>query len=630
LTTVSAFINDNRPTAYEAAERVREMRPGDVVELPAASGVLGHPCIEKLNPIQSWTLYEAPQTGGIVGFLGVGSGKSLLSLLVPLALPDCKKAVLIIEPKQREHYRSQYLRLREHFRVSSIVFDDGVPGHTVPGTPPLHLISYSVLSQTKNSDLLDDRNPDVLILDEAHRACGVSAIGRRVDRFMISKLKEREAAVQRGETALRARAVRLFDWSGTLEVKSIEDTQALSLYSLGMGSPLPLDPAEAAAWSQVIDPVRQPDRKSATAKALQKAFAGKVFDAENLSNLLSTGPEEAIREAFQRRRAETLGVITAAASSINAYIYLSERKAPTMPANVREALLDVRTKWIRPDGDEIVEKVQQIATAKNVACGFYGYWSFSKHPCACVPNRGPNDLLCEQCRLIADWYARRKLYSKEVRSQLLRGEVFLDSPKLCWDAAERFWRDPPYRGELPKWQSEAWPAWREIEGKVEYEERVKWLSFYLVEDAAAWALDNKGVVWFTSVDFGRKVSELTGLPYFNGGPGCEERLRAEKGDRSIICSISALASGTDGLQHLFSDQLIAEIPASNATARGFEQLLGRLHRRGQLSDAVNTFIYVHTIEFKDALRKAVAEAEFNKAMLGLQPLLLLADIDVEL
>lgn len=629
VTTVDAFVADLQAfngTEQSLKDKVLALPDGQVLEVPAADNGRGHPCIQTLNAVQSWFLREAAMVGGVVGFCGVGSGKSMAFLLSSLIFPDSKKSVLLIEPKQRAHYRSQYLRLREHFRVSSISFDDGQPGYIVPGTSPLHLISYSVLSLTKNSDMLDERDPDTLMLDEAHRACGQSAINRRVKRFCAEKIKRRVEALRRGEM-VAARAVRLLDASGTLENKSIEDTHMLCTFSLGMGSPLPLDPNEAEKWSGVIDPAGIPDRKSKTAKMLQRVFGDGEYNDSDLTELFSLGPEKAVRNGFRDRRLQTLGIISASASSINASMYIGERKPPKMPAAVREALLKVRTESLRPDGEVLVEKIEQISTARHVGCGFYTYWAFPKHPCTC----GGIEPRCKDCLLIDDWFAKRKAYNKELRTKLQLGEAGLDSPALCWDAAERFWSSSKERG--PIWEAMSFTKWKEIEYRVEYEEREKWIEDggdWLAKDAAKWALDEaKGVVWFQSIPFGRRVAELTGLPYFNGGPGAEDRLRAQKGDRSIICSIKAHGAGTDGLQQLFGDQLIAEVPASNSSAQGWEQILGRLHREGQPRDRINTWCYLHTRELKDAFYKAYEQAEFNYEMTGNRQKLLMADMDVE-
>jgi len=601
---------------------------------------------------------------------------SIAFLLSALLFSDSRLAVLLIEPKQRQHYKSEYIRLREHFRVSSIVSDVDIPSSTVPGTTPLHLISYSVLSRTDNSDMLDIKRPDVLMLDEAHRACGTSAINRRVKRYVTSQIRAREESIARGEP-VRDRAVRLLDASGTLEVKSINDTQMLCAYSLGTGSPVPLDPNEAEAWSAVIDNSYSPDRKSATARALHHHFGNGYVETDEtaIETLLFDPPEKDLREGYQKWRSETPGIISATASDINASLYLGKFELPKMPKVVADALTKVRVNWERPDGEEFIEKIEQLACAKNVACGFYPYWAFPKHPCTCPPDRtkGRSDNWCEQCCLIDDWYLHRKNYNRALRKRLELGEVRLDSPALCEEAARRAWALPVRDvetycatcfeekkgeivkwpclepGHLPAWHEDTWPGWEAIMNRVEYEERVKWIGcecvgtckgcavskdpdthpgYWLAREMAKWGKKNKGVIWFQSVALGRKISELSGLPYFNGGPGGEARLRAEKGNRSIICSISAHGAGTNGLQELFDEQVVAEVPPSNATTHGWEQIFGRLHRRGQKSDEVSTLAALPSWEFLDALRKAIDGARFNYHMTGNRQKLLLADIDI--
>jgi hypothetical protein len=678
--TPIAFMADCNPIVDgDLIRQVAAMKPGESIDVPAVDGEAGHPCITELAPPQAWFLREAAEEGGALGFMGVGSGKSIAYLLAPLLFPDSRLAVLLIEPKQRHHYRSQYVRLREHFRVSSIVSDVAIKGSTVPGTTPVHLISYSVLSQTKNSDMLDDLKPDTLLLDEGHRACGLSAINRRVKRYAASAIKRREEALMRGEQ-VRARALRLLAGSGTLEVKSINDTQMLSAFALGTGSPVPIDPNESEAWSAVMDNSYMPDRKSGTAKALHKHFGQGYIEEANEMDIAATlmsSPEKTLREGYEAWRAATPGVITSSASDINAAIYLSELpNIPKLPKEVQEALSNVRINWSRPDGEELVEKLEQTACARNVGCGFYPYWAFPKHPCTCPANktasRSPN--WCEQCCLIDDWYAFRKLYSKALRVLNLKGLSQLDSPALCEEAAMRAWALPETEREIfcatcwaggveegwpctqdkthqPGWRHETWPNWYGIRDKVEYEKRVKWIGcscrgqckgcdvsknpethpgYFFARFVANWALKNRAVIWFDSVPLGRKIAELAGLPYFNGGPGGEERLRAEKGDRSIVCSISAHGAGTDGLQNVFDLQVLVEVPPSNATVNGMEQILGRLHRRGQPKDAITTLACLHIYEFRDALRKAIQSAHWNWEMNKRnKPKLLCADIDID-
>lgn len=609
LTTVMAFVADQSPviaTEIAAAEEVKRLRPGGEVRLSAADGEIGHPCIKELNPTQSWSLFEAPKVGGLIGLVAVGSGKTATGILAPLAFHDCKLAVILAEPSQRQHYRSQYLRLRSHFRVPSLVLDDG-PGYTVPGTPPLHFVPYSKLSHASSTDLLDRLEPDVVICDEAHRVSSISSRTRRLLRLLASRLKQREEAIAAGKP-VRSRATRLLAWSGTLESKSIKDTQHLSSHALGTGSPLPLDIHEAERWSAVIDPVRQPDRTSPTARRLQEAFAGKVFATNSIASFLMSGPESAIRKGFRDRRMETCGVVSTTASAIGAAIYFKERKTPKIPDAVKAALARVR-EGERPDGDVLVDQSEIVRCVRDVSSGYFFRWVFRKE---------------DSDELIADWYAKRKLWCRELRGKLLVSEVHMDSPLLCTNAAMRFWQEPKYDGDLPTWASQHWPAWAEIKDKVTYRPDVVWIDDYLARDAAEWAKANRGIVWYLGDAFGRRVADLAGLHCHGGGADAEALIKAETGKKSIVASVAAHGAGRDGLQFLFDTQLIAQMSSSNGR---IEQLLGRLHREGQPSDSINVEYYLPVSEVREALRRVIAQAEFVHATTGNAQKILMADFE---
>jgi hypothetical protein len=203
----------------------------------------------------------------------------------------------------------------------------------------------------------------------------------------------------------------------------------------------------------------------------------------------------------------------------------------------------------------------------------------------------------------------------------------MDSEALCANAAERAWREPRYDGPLPVWPAESWPAWAKIKDQVEYTPRATWLDNFLARDAAAWAKEHIGIVWYHSRAFGLKVAEIGGLPFHDGGKDAEARILAEKGDRSIVASISSHSEGRDGLQFKFNRQLICE-PMSSGKA--WDQLLGRLAREGQAAETIETWVYLHVTENKDAMRKAISFAEFDEGMSPNESFLLAADVDFDL
>jgi hypothetical protein len=171
----------------------------------------------------------------------------------------------------------------------------------------------------------------------------------------------------------------------------------------------------------------------------------------------------------------------------------------------------------------------------------------------------------------------------------------------------------------PQWPEPSWPDWRDVRKLVKPQAVAHRIDDYIVKDAAKWALENTGIVWYSLVEFGKWVSEISGLPMHGGGPKAGQKLKLEKGDKSIIASIDSHGRGRNGLQFLFSDQLIAQIPSS---ARRWEQLLGRLIRRGQRADEVTTWLYLHVPELRDAVDQALRRSEYVEETLGMQQKLL--------
>lgn len=591
---------------------------------------LGYPkCITVLNPPQAWGLREVKNLGGAVGLLGVGSGKTILSILTPLAVPNCKVAVLLAKPDQRIHYWKAYQRLREHFRVPSFVFDklDDGYGAVVRGAPVLHFVPYSLLQNPKSTTLLATMNPDLIICDEAHSVS--SKKSTRTNR-LINYLEDRDH-------------VRFCAWSGTLVKKSIKDQAHLMSFALGLGSPMPIDDDDVEAWSAVFDPSPVPDTETVTAQKLYGAFD---HGGRQRKWYERGGVNDGVRQGYRQHVLETPGVLSTRESSVGCSLPLYQRTVK-LPESVRKALSDVRTLMKRPDGEELVEATEIAACARNVASGFYYFWAFPGTPCTCAPNVFAEEQRCSHCQFIAEWYRRRTAWNKELRRRLEKFEPHLDSPLLCTNAARRAhegcscgWqpeklvkgdvhRHTRKNGDLceyPVWATETWEFWEEIKDQVVHVPRVAWIDDFFARDAAEWAREHRGIVWCQSSAFGRKVAELAGIKYHGGGPNAEAEILAEKGDRSIVASLKAHGTGRDGLQHKFWEQYF---PEPMASGDAWQQTLGRLARPGQEKDSVESWVARHSDEVRDAFSNALRDAEFIESVTGNKQLLLATDRDFD-
>jgi len=83
----------------------------------------------------------------------------------------------------------------------------------------------------------------------------------------------------------------------------------------------------------------------------------------------------------------------------------------------------------------------------------------------------------------------------------------------------------------------------------------------------------------------------------------------------VICSIKALGTGTNGMQHRWSE---AFVPVPMSTPDGWEQTLGRLHRIGQKAPRVRYGFYRHTPEMKAHVDAALQAALYVEGIHGRQ------------
>jgi hypothetical protein len=524
-------------------------------------------CIQTLFPLQAWALQEMSLVGGLIGALAVGSGKTTLGILAPMAIPNCRQAVLFIPPNLRDQTRAEYLAIAEHWHVPSIVSGDW--SVTIPGRPVLHVVPYSIFSRQEATVLLDRYKPDLIIADEAHclRSPRTSARARRFVDYMMRN---------------RGRA-RFCGWSGTLAARSLKDFAHLLDIALGERSPLPRDLAVVEEWALAADPIPHPCPPGEL----------EVFGLP-------------VRDGLRRRIVETLGVVASAGASIDTPLRMLRRVPPKMPGAVDEAFAKLHRHRMRPDDQELVDDLEVTAAAQQISCGFYYRWRF---PRLKTGEETPD--------LIDAWYAARKAWGQELRDRLAHARPHLDSPALCTAAAIRAHAgitELDERGKpLPNWKALSWPAWRDIKDRVKpVTGDAVWLDDWLAHDAARFALERPLVVWCQYNAFGRRVAELANLPYYQGGKDAVRALGEETGRRSVIVSSNAFGTGYDGLQYKFFEQLVAN-PISSG--QRVEQLLGRLSRPGQRAAEVAAWGYDHTPEFRDVWNKAMQKSAFIDAIL---------------
>lgn len=520
-------------------------------------------CLKALNDTQVRALSEIRATGGAMILAGTGHGKTGISLLAGM-LTGARRVVLLIPPNLKDQLLKRDIpQWSVHFRIPQL----STCNQYDPKLPVLHVVTYSELSQQKNSNLLSNIAPDLIVADEAH--CLKDRKAARTKRF-LRVFKELES---------KPKFIAL---SGTMTSKSIKDYAHLSELALGSNTPLPTHWPTLDQWSAALDPLKF----NIAPGALMKLCAD----------------NETPREGFRRRLVETPGVLATSESAVGTSLIIAQQPAEPLPFGLSSELDKLRATWQRPDGEELKDIIEFHATATQMSCGFFYRWVW---PPGC------------DAQLIKRWLAARSSYNKEVREKLKRAGAFMDSPGLLDDAAQR--HVDGYKGELPVWKSEHYREWKEVEKLIEPTTEAVWLSKWLVQNAYNWAQKHPGgIVWYQHRCFGEELQKL-GLKRFGAGDKANIALREHceaiaLGAKKVAICASVRAHGTGkNLQSAFNENLICN-PLSDAAA--WEQLIARTHRPGQMEDEVRVYVYRHTKELRESFSTALARARYREETTG--------------
>ncbi len=349
-----------------------------------------------LRPLQARALEEMEHTGGLVGAIGVGEGKTLLSMLAPMVITGVRTALLLVPPQLRDQFRAMYEQYVEHWRLPNL---HGGAKWYPDVTQLLHVHAYSELSSVKGAELLDRLQPDLVICDEAHNLKRASAARtKRWLRYMKAPPPKK-----------------LIVLSGTLLSKSIADVQHLAKFALGEGSPFPLSWVTTQDWKWVLDPSDSP------------ADAGEL--------LRFCTPDETPREGFRRRVLETPGVVASGEERLPVSLNIAARHVK-VPAELARTVAEMEKTWVTPGGEEIASALDLWRYKSQLQAGFYYrvVW----------PRQEPQPIRKE-------WIDARKEWHREVRAYLTsHSRPGLDSPKLLAMAAARGkWPSETF----PRWQA---------------------------------------------------------------------------------------------------------------------------------------------------------------------------------
>lgn len=483
-----------------------------------------------LQPIQNAMLWEAEKADGLVANAAVGAGKTLTTLLLPDAM-RAQRAVLLVPASVREQ-----------------LLEEDIPfygRHFVLPLERLTILTYEALSNDETMRALVAARPDLVICDEAHLLRDIgSARGKRFVRFVRANPGCRFAFL-----------------SGTITTRSIKDYAHFLEWALRKNSPLPLRYHELTAWAETLDAGEHP------------APAGAIA--------AWCGPFETAREGFQRRLAETCGVVITTAPSCDTTLTVRAVRPPLPPA-VKGALTALATTW--GYGSDLFDTAMEVyAAERQLAQGFYLRWDW--------PGGVEDDV----------WLIARAGWNRAVRQYLAHSNrAGMDSPRLLAEAAAA--------GRWPDGR-DAWLAWDFVRGRRPPPIVVDWLDDYLVRYATDWALarraaGKRAIIWFENDAMGRALA-ARGIPAYYGGDTRALKAAAHAGEPVVAASRPAFHKGLN-LQ-MYTAHLVLQCPANGAI---WEQLLGRPHRQGQEQE-VEFDVVMNTAAARAAWAQSVRDAEYT-------------------
>jgi hypothetical protein len=315
-----------------------------------------------LKPAQALALHDAGTEGGLFAPLGVGEGKTLATLLMPVVLYS-ERPLLLLPGGLVEKTRRDRLELSKHWRI--------------PNT--LRIASYDILGRVDAADMLSDYQPDAIICDEVHRLKNKrAAVTRRVARYMHDRPTTKFAGL-----------------TGT--PGELQQFAHLLLWALKTKAPIPTDPSEIEEWAQVLDHDVDPQARYAPGALLS------FCNAEDRAGL-GVDTYTAVRRGFRRRLTETPGVVATVGEGehVDCSIYVRGIRHKVLPITEANFRL-LRERWRLPDEWPLMTAVDVWRHAQELALGLHYEWD----------ERAP-----------IEWMEARKAWHKFVRATINRGRTY--------------------------------------------------------------------------------------------------------------------------------------------------------------------------------------------------------------
>jgi hypothetical protein len=505
---------------------------------------------QTLYLIQAAALKVLHDLGSCFAPLRTSHGKTLPGFLAAEVI-EAERPLLIVPAKLINSGKThrEHAKYRAHWRLRPIMGkkESRARRSTVSTFAPLRVVSYETLGRDEYTGALEDWAPDLVVLDECHKCKDPSsAVTRKLSRFA------------------RTFHPRMLLMTGSCMNRSIGEFAHLLRWCLGDGAPLPREWMELQFWKWAIDEKVTEAMEIAPGALLDLSPADP--EDEGLSD------KRKARRRFARRLRSTVGVV-ASGDDLPEVVLTArvEKRKPT--PEMLDVVKHMRDHWETPCGHPFELATELWAHERQASCDFYYRWD-------------------QQPPL--EWKIARKNWSAFVR-EILSHSRSLDSPMAVANAIDR--------GQLNDYGGLA--EWRRVAhmfNPIEHQEPV-FFGDSTTNFCADWLAKEKGICWVVHVAFGKRLSEVTGVPYFSAG-GKAGKVAIDEHRGPAIASVKAINEGFN-LHELHHKNLFSTCPTTNLEN---EQAISRTHRDGQPEDVEVT--YLVTLE-GDA--KALAQARADAA-----------------
>jgi hypothetical protein len=507
-------------------------------------------CSIDLRQIQRKALEAIRANGGAFLPVGVGWGKTYISILAPMVRQ--KRHAIIVAPSATiPHIRESITLLELGFKLNTTY----------------SIMSYGEISKTSSSGILEDVaygfDPSVtmLICDEAHLLKRPeSARTKRVIRFLKGNPE-----------------IEVVMMSGTMTNRSLKDYSHLIAMCLRENTPLPLERRTLQSWCEVIDVEGRCEQHF----MIDVADVLKAYDSTISSHDIPATRKKKARKAFAQHLRGASGVVGTKASALGTSLLIhqiNKREVAGYSDDLKEVYKLVQETGESPDGEVTYESAADVArTLKQLSLGFFYSWEW--------PN-GEIDLKWMEAR--SNW---NRLVRHELASNAREG---YDSPALI-DGHCSINRHKNL-SELQK----AWSMWQQHKHKPAPPVKTNWIDTNVIRKAYEFACENRLPLWYQSKAVADMLEQLGCFVYRSGD-------EIDTNNLPDVAAFSISAHGTGLNLQQYDKAVIIEPPGSGLR---WEQLLGRLHRPGQLADEVNFYVLSHTPQLRRSFVNALEDSRY--------------------